>query len=234
MIAINSVEKAMIGQFGFIIKLDLSALLFDKVTGVQVGNYPTLADPQVLGTFPQPVTGEIPLATLTGYLNSSNAPRLAFNHSYNEVAIFCKNTDGISTHAEGKKYNVGDYVKVAGIPGIFVCITAGVSDADDTSIVWTVTGTITEVDGVQWQFVDYYPLADEIEYSANSLLVIFGNRNTQNCISDTDRIDIPDKDFKLFLNYALANFWNIKKQHIPIKIQNIIDEEELRIINESN
>lgn len=239
MIALNSIDKSKIGLFGSIFKLDISALLMAKIKSVQVGRYETLADPQVVGNFPAPATSEVTLAVLESYLNDPDSPRLAFNCGAAEISVFCKNTAGISAYDYGTNYFAGDYV--IGLIGgsraaIFLCITGGTSDSEEElkDYDWEVTGTITENHGVEWQFVDYQPIIDEISYDANTMISFAGLRDSQSCSLDADKLDVPDKDIGLVLAYATALAWQVKKQTVPIKIQNIIDKEELRIINESD
>lgn len=237
MVPINTLNKAAVGLFGFTVQMDLTTLLMDRITSVQVGKYPSLADPQVLGSFPAPVTSEVTWNVLQSYLNNENAPRLAFNHSNSEVTIFCKNADGISDYAYSTRYRVGDYVnhviEGSATEAIWKCVTEGVSAAEEEIITyeWLVSG-VTETSGLQWIFVDYMPITDTIAYAATTFIEVFGYRNTQACVNESDKLDVPDKDINLVLNYALATVWNMKKNYIPVKIQNIIDELELRIINE--
>lgn len=229
MIAINSLTKAVIGLFGFTIQVDVTALLIHKIKSVQIGTTDLTN-----GNFPEPVTNEVTLDVLQSYLNNPNAPRLAFNCSDGEINIFCKNAAGVSDHAVSTRYRIGDYVNhVIGstaVEAIWKCITEGVSDSE-LSTAWAITGH-TETTGVEWEFVDYLPITDTINYGATTFLELFGYRNSQQCYNESDNLDAPNKDITLVLNYALAAFWNIRKQHIPIKVQNIIDQEELRIINE--
>lgn len=231
MIAISTIDKAVVGLFGFTLQIDMTDLLMDKIKAVQVGNYPTIAETQLLGNFPKPVTNETSIEVLQSYLNNPNAPRLAFNAQNGGLTIFCKNAEGVSDYADSTRYRVGDYVKQAtddSLDAIWKCVAEGISTGTAT---WAETG-VTETTGLQWEFVDYLPISDTIVYAATTFLEIFGWRNSQPCSLDADLVDVPDKDFNLMLNYALATVWNMKKQYIPIKIQNIIDDEELRIQNE--
>lgn len=80
---ITDLTQIAIGTVGYIIKIDVKSSIFAyDITAVQAQDN--------AGSVPAPVTTEVSLDTLMGYLNDSAAPDLAFNYGYGEVTIFLK------------------------------------------------------------------------------------------------------------------------------------------------
>jgi hypothetical protein len=80
--SVNNFLQVAIGTHGYTIKIDVTGLLFYKVTKVQAQVAP--ADTQ------EPVTAESTLSKIQAYLNDSACPDLAFNFGANICIIFFK------------------------------------------------------------------------------------------------------------------------------------------------
>ena len=213
------------GQFGYILKINLTAHLFELIESIQaqISEFST----------PEPVIEEVDIATLYSYLNDEGCPDLAFNWNNGVCSIFFKE-DGtdVLAWAIDTRYAVGDYVlgAISTIDAIFICTVAGMSlGAGDPT--WAETGDIDDND-CTWNFVKYTPISNVFSYLDATRFAVFGKRKSQKAALDADALDLPEKDIRLMINYALRAAWNIKEKHIPKEIVDIIDEEEARVRNE--
>ena len=153
--SVTDFSRSAVGSGGYTIKLDVTGLLIDKITGVQAQSSPT--------DTPSPVNLESNLFALQGYLNSP-APNLAFNYSNGEVTIL---------------FN----------------LTA-------------------------------FP------YVSATRFAIFGLRNAQKMVNDTDYLDTPDRDIALVNAYALELTWLSQKGFAPVGVLETIENQERRIKDE--
>ncbi len=80
---ITDYAQTAIGSYGYTVKIDTTALLFENIADIQ-------AQASASST-PAPSIGEVPLSTLMGYLNDVNCPNLSYNFSNGEITI-CFNT----------------------------------------------------------------------------------------------------------------------------------------------
>lgn len=146
----------VIGSVGYIIKLDISHLLYEKITSIQaqVGASNT----------PVGIDTEVSIIDLYNYLNATDAPDLAYNQAYNTLTIFFRTS-------------VYDYV-------------------------------------------------------ADTRFDIKGYRIPQAITSDTDFLDIPDRDIEYFLLTVKRLIAMAKNNSSPETITSRISELETKIINE--
>jgi len=212
------------GQFGYIIKVNLTAHLFSEIDKVQ-------AQVPEFNT-PAPVSGEVDIQTLYSYMNDIDCPDLAFNWNNGICSIFFK-ADGsdVSAWQANNRYAAGDYIigAIAGNDAIFKCTTGGLSSAVEPT--WLEDNTITDND-CSWDFKKYSGIPNTFNYTSTTRFAVFGKRKAQKAVNDGDALDLPDKDIRLMINYALRKVWNIKEKTIPKDIIDIIDEEEKRVRDE--
>ena len=69
-------------------------------------------------------------------------------------------------------------------------------------------------------------------YEETTRFALFGLRNIQKCTSDSDFLDVPDKDFALVQAYALEQAGIISKGAAQKNILDTIEDEERRVRNE--
>ena len=79
---VTDFSQVAVGTVGYTIRIDTVSLLAYNIEFVQAQDSAT--------STPEPATQEVSLAVLQSYLNSTGAPDLAFNYSYNECTIFLK------------------------------------------------------------------------------------------------------------------------------------------------
>ena len=144
------------GNSGYIIKVDITGLLYDKINKVQAQSSPT--------NTPVPVISESTLSDLQSNLNEVACPDLAFNSSGSEINIFFS-----------------------------------------TAI---------------------FP------YVSTTRFALFGLRNAQIALVDTDNLDVPNRDVRLVSLYALETLYIASKGTATRDINNGIDAEEKRIRDE--
>jgi hypothetical protein len=69
-------------------------------------------------------------------------------------------------------------------------------------------------------------------YSATTRYALFGKRKAQNCTSDADLLDIPDRDINLLAAYCLGTAYALKKGGTPKFVKDTIKNAEQEIRNE--
>jgi hypothetical protein len=220
---VTDFPQSAIGLFGYTLKIDLTSLLFHKVTEVQAQIGPS--------NTPEPFYTEEKLATVQSYLNNPNCPRLAFNYSDGNVTIFCKE-DGtdIPAWVGATMYEAGDFVQgdIGGDAALFQAANRGFSGSVEQT--WS-EGTVVDGD-VSWTFVKYIPFNDGFPYAATTRFAVMGLRKAQPAVDDSDYLDFPDKDADLVKAYVIGMVWLIKKKLIPLNILNQIKSLEFKITNE--
>lgn len=96
-----------------------------------------------------------------------------------------------------------------------------VSDADCPDLAFNYGGSLTI-----FFKTTAFPYVDNTRFAA------FGLRNATLPTGDSSALDVPDKDLRLLLNYALLNAYSVKKGSTPRDILAIIEQEELRLYND--
>lgn len=218
---ITNITRDSIGYFGYILKINSADLLAYSIDAVQaqVDTYDT----------PVPYASEVTKNTLYGYLNDESCPLLAFNHSNGELSIFCKGTGSdVPAVVVTTEYAINDYVRVSN--RVYKCITSGITE--NPTPAYPTSGNVTDGTAI-FQFVANVPIPDSIPYLSTSRIAVFGKRNAQNTTSDSDLLDVPDKDIELVKAYALENAFGIAKNgYIPKWIKDRIKDEERRLRND--
>lgn len=154
---VTNLTQNAIGSYGYIVKINTADLLAETIESVQAQDDPA--------TTPEPVTGQVSIATLYSYLDDSGCPDLAYNYSDGECSIFFKTT--------------------------------------------------------------------EFAYSATTRFALFGRRKAQNCTSDADLLDLPDRDLNLLAAYCMQLAYALKKGGIPKWIYETVKNGEQTIRGES-
>lgn len=67
------------------------------------------------------------------------------------------------------------------------------------------------------------------DYTAATRFALFGKRKAQNCTSDADLLDCPDKDLNLLAAYCLQTAYGLKKGGVPKWIYETIKNGEAEI-----
>lgn len=218
---VTDYTQAALGNYGYTLKIDVTSLLMHKINAVQAQKDPN-------DTF-APVVSEVTIDVLQSYLNEVNCPRLAFNYSDGQATMFFKGTgETVPVWLAATAYAVGDVVRnVADDDKLFVCVTAGVSDAAEPSP-WSTTANTTD-NTVEWGFVKTIPIPDSFPYATATRFALFGVRKAQDATADGDSLDMPDKDLQLVLDYAKQLAWQIKKNTIPRDLKDSLKKEESRL-----
>lgn len=219
--AVTSLNRVAIGNYGYTVKINATLLLAYKITGIFAS--------KDSGNTITPVTTEVPLSVLQGYCNSSGAPPCAFNFTNGELTIFFRG-DGTDSQlwVTATAYAVNDIVKNAAGLLRARCAIAGKSGTSEPTFPAIAGATVT--DGtITWEYLDVIPKGDCLPYAATTIFVVEGLRNAQNCVNDSDKLDVPDKDIGLVLLYAKDLAWQGVKNYTPKNILDRIKIEENRI-----
>jgi hypothetical protein len=80
--AVTEFSQVAVGAYGYTIRVDASTLRPHKIANIQIQASPTSTS--------APVTNEVSANVLSGYLENSDCPDVAFNFSGSEVLIFLK------------------------------------------------------------------------------------------------------------------------------------------------
>lgn len=224
---IDDYTQYAIGIFGYVIKIDLTQHLFEQVESI-VAEY-------AAGQIKTPVTAEVEISTLYGYCDDIGCPDYAFNWNNGILSVFFKD-DGsnVDAWAADQRFVAGDYriSAISGNDAIFKCITGGLGEVTaGPPVLWLETGNVTDNE-CTWIFQKYEPIPNTYAFATTTRIAAFGKRKAQKALLDADAIDVPERDIRLLMNYALRTVWNIKEKTIPKDIANIIDTEEARIRNE--
>lgn len=224
---IDDYTQYAIGLFGYVIKIDLTAHLFEYVESI-VAEY-------AAGQIKTPVTTEVEISTLYGYCDDIDCPDYAFNWNNGILSVFFKD-DGsnVDAWAADQRFVAGDYriSAISGNDAIFKCTTGGLGEVTaGPPVVWAETGNVTDNE-CTWIFQKYEPIPNTYPFATTTRIAAFGKRKAQRALLDADAVDVPERDMGLVINYALRLVWNIKEKTIPKDIANIIDTEEARIRNE--
>lgn len=226
---ISTLTRYTVGIYGYIVKINTASLLAYLITAVQAQASET--------STPEPVTEDVSLDTLQGYVNSEDCPNLAFAIGDGECWVFFK-TDGTDaeTRSNTTDYVVGDVVKNSDSTKRFICVTGGQSGSSEPAVFSTAdedTGDITDGD-VVWNYLDDIPISGGFPYSSTTRLALFGYRNAQGTTSDSDKLDLPDKDINLLKAYVLKDAYMMSKRgYVPKSVEDTIKTEEKRIREES-
>lgn len=219
--AVTTLTRVAIGNYGYTVKINAALLFAYKITGIFAS--------KDAGNTIVPITEETTLATLQGYCNSSGAPLCAFNFTNGELTIFFRGTGSDSpAWVTATAYAVNDIVKNATGTLRARCAIAGKSGTPEPTFPSTSGGTV--IDGtITWEYVDVIPRGDALPYATTTIFVIEGYRNAQNVSSDSDKLDVPDKDINLVALYVRDLAWQGVKNYTPKNILDRIKIEENRI-----
>lgn len=73
----------------------------------------------------------------------------------------------------------------------------------------------------------------EFPYLSTTRIALFGKRIAQDATTDSDKLDVPDRDIELVKAYALKDAYITKKNgYVPKGVSDTIKVEERRINNE--
>lgn len=215
---ITDISQSARGLFGYLLKINTANLAAYSIDAVQaqVGAYDV----------PIPATQEVSKNVLQSYLNDENCPLLAFNYGNGELNIFCKGTGAdVPALVVATEYAIGDYVLKSN--KVYKCITSGITA--DPSPTYPASGTVTDGTSI-FEFVANVPIPDSIPYLSTSRIAVFGKRQAQNTSSDTDLLDLPDKDIELLKAYALEDAYGMAKGgYVPKWVKDKIRTEERRL-----